>query len=157
MTIEAQILHAYQHKNFLNACKRIGGQDWEDIRNEVVLKIYELDKDKQAEIKNMLAFMVTTARNIGISKLRRITETPINADYIEEIKIDGIAHETIINKIRQDIDNPKRLYHSRIFIYVNMYGSAKECSKEIGIPYKEVRDAYNDYKQYIRSWSKSHI
>jgi len=148
----------------MSACKNIGGQDWEDLRNEVVLKMYELSDERYTNIKNHLAFMIRVAQTTSIDKAKKhsnkyewVLNNPEWFCNIAEVVTDFDNETDITAKLKKDIDDPKRLYHSRIFVYCNIYGSIKECSRKIGIPYKEVRTTYNDYKLYLKNWLKSHI
>lgn len=147
------ILNAYNHNDLIKACKSVSLNDWQDVRSEITTKMLEMSDDRLSNIKNILAYMVRSAYYIQIDNVRK--DRPIHIDdltILTEIETDN-SH--IIEKIKKDLNHPKRFYHAKVFLYCVEHKSIKEFSRKIGIPYNEIRQTFLDYKKYIRQWAKS--
>lgn len=148
---------AYNSKDVIDACKNIGGCNWEDIRGEVVAKLLELPNEKLEKIKDFKAYIIRSCYYSAIDISRKFK----NITFVElpkEMQHPRNEEQSIIfQKILKDYDNKKRFYHARVFIGVQYYGSVKAFSRVIGIPYNELGKVYKEYKEYLYRWQKSHI
>lgn len=98
--------------------------------------------------------MIMSCRNFGLDKLKAIKPFTF-VDISEAYDLpDLILDSRIMAKICEDRDNAKRWYHARIFLYCQQYGSVLAFSQISRIPYRELREAYKDYKTYLKHWLK---
>lgn len=148
------ILKAYHNADLINTCKVIGGSNWEDIRNDIATKMYEMPDERFDKVKSVLGYMIRAAYNIGLDSKRKVRESLIDCDDRPELILEGYDYSRLDCKIKKDCNHPKRFYHAKVFMYVLHYGSVKAFSKEIRIPYKELLLVYNDYKTYLKEWAK---
>jgi len=99
--------------------------------------------------------MVLACRNYGLDKLKAIKPFSfVGLDEVLEIPEKIEDEPRIYNKIVEDMDSCKRWYHSRIFMGCLRYGSILAFSQATKIPYRELRESYKDYKEYLKDWLK---
>ena len=67
-----EILKVYNNADYINTCKVIGGSNWEDIRNEIAARLYEMPQDKFERIKSVTGYMIRAAYNIGLDDKKKI-------------------------------------------------------------------------------------
>ena len=156
--MRAEIVEAYHNKDLIGVCKNIGGDDWQDIRGEVTAKMFEMCDEDYKKIRDVKSFMIFSCRNFGIDTIRKTKNIDLCAEFedmAEQLTEDEDLSIKIHEKIAEDMANPKKLYHSRVFFYCLTHKNIRAFSNEIGIPYNQVREAYNEYKSYLRNWIKS--
>lgn len=139
----------YNHPNIIGVCRDLGGSEWEDIRNDVFLKVLEMSESERSKIKNLLAFMVMMCRNAAIDRLRK--KKPILEPHLHEYKDEVFEDKKIRDIVLNDCNNPLIFQHARTFVYCNQYGSIKAFSKRTKIPYRELTKLYNEYREYLKS------
>ena len=111
-----------------------------------------LPDEKKADIVNVVSYTILSCRNYGLDKLKAIKPFTF-VDITEAYDIpEQIESSKIMDKITEDIDNSKRWYHARIFLYCQQYGSILAFSQISRIPYRELREAYKEYKTYLKNW-----
>lgn len=114
-----------------------------------------MPEDKKQSITNVVGYMVLACRNYGLDKLKAVKPfTFVKLELIDDLPESGFEDTRIYNKILQDMDSVKRWYHSRIFIGCLRYGSILAFSQATKIPYRELRESYKDYKEYLKDWLK---
>lgn len=163
MTFEEQIIEAYSCADLIKACKNIANNNWEDLRGQVLIKMLEMNQHQRDKIKSVKGFMIRSCWNLGLD----IKKSKFNS--LEFVQITENHHETeivndtfVIDRIKQDLENPKRFYNARVFVYSNVYGNvfglySKIKKSGLYIPYNELLKAYNEYKTYIKNYAKSRI
>lgn len=145
----------YNHPNVIGVCRDLGGSEWEDIRNDVFVKLVSMSEDERNEIKNMVAYAVRLCANRArdFHKKRK----PL---YIDPMEMEVPQLETegtnILGKLEADFFSGKlRMTAARVFVYSNQYGSIRAFHKVLkrkGLPitYNVLRQLYNDYRVYLK-------
>lgn len=162
MNFNDLITEAYYSADLIKACKSIADNNWEDLRGQVLVKMLEMNKHQREKIKSVKGFMIRSCWNLGLdikkSKLNSIEFVQINDQVMSQVE--EIKDTLIIDKIKKDLENPKRFYHARVFVYSNVYGNVYGLYTNIKknglvIPYNELLKTYNEYKQYIKNYESS--
>jgi hypothetical protein len=138
----------------INACKIIGGNEWEDLRGEIVTRLLEMNLERLQGIKSIKGYMLMSCYNLGLDKKKKFKDINFVELPYQLTELAPIDHQDLLDKIEADSNNPKRFYHARVFKYCIQYKTAQNFSQASGIPYNEVRRAFNDYKKYIKQWTK---
>lgn len=141
-------------EDVINACKVIGGNEWEDLRGEIVTRLLEMNEERLKGIKSIKGYMIMSCYNLGLDKKKKFKDINFVELPYQMTELDPICHQELLDKIESDANNPKRFYHARVFKYCIQYKTAQNFSQASGIPYNEVRRAFNDYKIYIKQWTK---
>jgi hypothetical protein len=158
------ILTIYNSPDLIKVCKKLYGQDWEELRSIVIEKIIH---KTELENTNMIAYSIQCAYNSFKNNIKKDSlmvsglifadiENP-NSD-IEEKKLFEIKLDKLIEKVNQDKNNAKRMYGANIYdILITHKGNILKAQKQIKLPYFEVRKAVREYEQYLKDYFKNKI
>lgn len=172
LEIDAAIVDLYNSGLFESLCRRYGGDNYEDLKSEVILIICELPEEKKrAMIENgyLLPYAMRVLRFQGVgyknNKFRKdfcntnlvfVDEITDSEDTEYDYKGDEMESK-ITERIQQDSldQNNEFFYHSRLLLISLRHKNVKKTAQAIGIPYNSVRDNLKDYKKVLIEWSRS--
>lgn len=147
--------------------RNIGGDNWEDLRQEIAVIVLEYDRDKMNEIvnrgKNHFKFWIVRSsmntmtpvvgklfrllnqysekvKFVKVEDVSRFSETPEEVDEI-------IIHD--VEKIKKKLDS-LHFYDKRIFEYYLQYGSLRRVSQVVGIPYTSIYHTIKKVKKCLK-------
>lgn len=139
----------YQSENFNNFCKCIAGQDYDEVKSEVAIVFYNMDKSKQRQYEEkewlekwcrVVAFRINLKRK-EVKTLPKVDTETLHTPH----------HDLTILKIEQDLLNKHRMLHALVFKRSVELG-LKEFSKRSGVSYNTLAKIKYEYKNYIKSW-----
>jgi hypothetical protein len=161
---EENILTIFNSPDLIKVCKKLYGEDWEELRSIVIERIIH---KTELENTNMIAYSIQCAYNSFKNNIKKDSlmvsglifadiETP-NSD-IEEKKLFEIKLDKLIEKVNQDKNNAKRMYGANIYdILITHKGNILKAQRQIKLPYFEVRKAVREYEQYLKDYFKNKI
>lgn len=158
MTFEQLVTEAYNSTDLIKACRSIADNNWEDLRGKITLRMLEMPIEQRLKVKSVKGFMIRSCWNLGLDEKRKFANIKFVElkDFEENIEI---VNTKVIDKIKSDLEHPKRFYHARVFVYSNVYGNVLGLYKKIkstglNIPYAELLNVYNEYKLYLKNYAR---
>ena len=144
----------YQSENFNNFCKCVAGVDYEEVKSEVAVAFYQMERQKQAEYES----------KPWLEKWCRVVAFRINLKLKEQRPLEKVDTETqhtpyydlALIKIEQDIRNKNRMLHALVFKRSTELG-LKEYSKKTGLSYNTLSKIKYEYKNYIKAWIREKL
>jgi hypothetical protein len=172
LKISDAIIEVFKSKLFCDMCRRYGGHNHLDLKQEVILIVLEIPEEKQRMIienNYLLPYTLQIIRHqVSTSKWTQYRKKFGNRENIEFIDSfadmpetdhhTNIEPEKIISKIKADthLQSNPFFYHSRLLEeLLTNHGSTKELAKAIGIPYRSVSYAIKEYRQYLKKWANN--
>lgn len=172
---QKEIEHLYNNDIFIALCKRYGGDNFEDLRQEIIVMIMEMPQDKLSHIVDsnyllpyalqMVRFQTSThprSQGTKFNKLfnqknQSIDEIYHPTEYEPDLELNFIDSKIILKKIWDDSSSQdnKYFYHSRLVLEKLKYKHFTMLSKVTKIPYKSVLDAVKQYRNYLDQWQKN--
>lgn len=178
LIIEAAIIAVFNSRLFNDFCKRYGGDNYQDLKSEIMLIICELPQEKKENIVRndyLLPYALNIMRNqVSSSKWTQWrkkyeSRVPIvvsedlaagddwyEADrMVEELDPIDLTNEKILKRVKDDSTDQRNeyFYHSRVLLESMKYRNVKKTAEAIGIPYKSVLRNLNDYKEALKEWA----
>ena len=169
------ITELYTDRLFISMCKKYGKENNEELRSEVMSILLEMPGDKLNHIISngyLLPYTLQIVRFQSIDEKSKFNSQFIIHETIDNIEIafDPIEtqSELIDNEIRQlkaeitlkkiesdslNQDN-KYFYHANIAKSKPKYGSIRALSRKVGIDYRSMQIALNQYIEYLKEWQK---
>jgi hypothetical protein len=179
------ILTIYNSPDLIKVCKKLYGQDWEELRSIVIERIIH---KTELENTNMIAYSIQCAYNSfknNIKKnslisyedisldgrdrkqpygtLRKCVNAYTTNEKRDELSLDykvWIEHslDKLTEKVNQDKNDFKRMYWANIYdILITHKGNILKAQRQIKLPYFEVRKAVREYEQYLKDYFKNKI
>lgn len=156
-------------KEFETIFRNIGGEEWQDLRQEVALVLLEYDKDKLNEIvnrgKNDLRFwIVRVSINQVTTNGRFLYKMKEFSKYVKFIYLDDFARfhsvteepeesfESKIEKANKINEKLKTLewYDQRIFSLYLEKGSVRKVAIQVGIPPTSIFNTIKKVKKCLK-------
>lgn len=166
MLTDDNILTIYNSPDLIKVCKKLYGQDWEELRSIVIERIIH---KTELENTNMIAYSIQCAYNTFKNNIKKHSLTYDESGLlligienpkseIEDKKLFEIKLDKLIEKVNQDKNNAKRMYGANIYdIVIKHKGNILNAQKQIKLPYFEVRKAVREYEEYLKDYFKNKI
>ena len=169
------ITELYQDKLFLSMCKKYGKENSEELRSEVISILLEMPGDKLNHIIEngyLLPYTLQIVRFQSIDEKSKFNSQFIIYETIDNIEIpfDPIETQTelmeselrqlkaeiTLKKIESDSldQSNKYFYQANIAKSKPKYGSIRALSRKVGIDYRGMQIALNQYIEYLKEWQK---
>jgi hypothetical protein len=155
------ILTIYNSPDLIKVCKKLYGQDWEELRSIVIERIIH---KTGLENNNMIAYSIQCAYNSFKNEIKHNRSVVLDFDF-EELKTDiekkqsfEINLEKLTEKVNADKNDFKRMYWANIYdILIRHKGNILKAQRQIKLPYFEVRKAVREYEDYLKDYFKNKI
>jgi hypothetical protein len=178
------ILTIYNSPDLIKVCKKLYGQDWEELRSIVIERIIH---KTELENTNMIAYSIQCAYNsfknnikkdslityedislhdsryVSCGLLRDCVNANIKKEKRDELNLEykiwfEKSLDKLSEKVNQDKNDFKRMYWANIYdILITHKGNILKAQKQIKLPYFEVRKAVREYEQYLKDYFKNKI
>jgi hypothetical protein len=158
------ILTIYNSPDLIKVCKKLYGQDWEELRSIVIERIIH---KTELENTNMIAYSIQCAYNSFKNNIKKdsLMVSGLSLVGIENPKSEieykeyfEFALDKLTEKVNQDKNDFKRMYWANIYdILITHKGNILKAQKQIKLPYFEVRKAAREYEQYLKDYFKNKI
>jgi hypothetical protein len=154
-------LTIYNSPDLIKVCKKLYGQDWEELRSIVIERIIH---KTELENNNMIAYSIQCAYNSFKNEIKHNRSVVLDFDF-EELKTDiekkqsfEINLEKLTEKVNADKNDFKRMYWANIYdILIRHKGNILKAQRQIKLPYFEVRKAVREYEDYLKDYFKNKI
>lgn len=158
----------YNSPDLIKVCKKLYGQDWEELRSIVIERIIH---KTELENNNMIAYSIQCAYNSFKNEIKRsslyVDDDMVN-HYITKGKISDLnldykiwfeeSLDKLTEKVNADKNDFKRMYWANIYdILIRHKGNILKAQRQIKLPYFEVRKAVREYEDYLKDYFKDKI
>jgi hypothetical protein len=139
----------YQSEQFNNFCKCIAGSDFEELKSEVAMVFYSMDKQKQDtyETKQWLdkwCRVVAFRCNLKMKETKPLPK-------VDTETVHTPIHDLALIKIEQDLKSKHRMLHAIVFKRSVEIG-LKEYANRTKVSYNTLSKIKYEYKNYLKSW-----
>jgi hypothetical protein len=178
------ILTIYNSPDLIKVCKKLYGQDWEELRSIVIERIIH---KTELENTNMIAYSIQCAYNsfknnikrdslityedlsihdskyVSVGLIRDCVNANIKKEKRDEINLEykvwfENSLDKLTEKVNADKNDFKRMYWANIYdILITHKGNILKAQRQIKLPYFEVRKAVREYEQYLKDYFKNKI
>lgn len=152
-------MQVYNSQKLIAVCKKLYGQDWEELRS---LTIETMITRPIVNI-NLINLSMTIAGNIFKNnynfnkKFEDCDLSNVAYQSNHELKqLTEICSQKLIAKIEADKSNIKRMYEANVFdIYLKNECNINEVQRKIKLPYTELYNRVQNYKDYLIDYFKN--
>jgi hypothetical protein len=158
------ILTIYNSPDLIKVCKKLYGQDWEELRSIVIERIIH---KTELENTNMIAYSIQCAYNTFKNKIKRnieyttqdaLNQLPNPPSKLDYLKFIDTSLSMLIKKVNEDKNNIALMYKAHTFdVYMKNDFIISRAQKQIKLSYHEVYTTIKEYEQYLKDYFKNKI